>query len=201
MASVQVDQRRYDQEVRRLTDLVLHLDQLEPQYQKMVAEIVMLRLCSLLESTIESVASKLLSGSPYADGSPPILLLRSRSMRAAMDNMMTHGRAKPLKYLRWSEAGIIGHNVRNLLDRNDNFATVVTNHGRFLDEMRRVRNRVAHNSAKSRSEFGQVVLQYYGANPSGVTVGVLLKSKRFAPTLIERYLQGSRVLVRALVKG
>jgi hypothetical protein len=87
------------------------------------------------------------------------------------------------------------------MDQNDNLMTVVDRNGAFIDELRRVRNRIAHNNAQSRWNYRDVVRRYYGAYMNNVTPGMLLLAPRLRPSLLEQYIRRERILARDIVKA
>ena len=79
--------------------------------------------------------------------------------------------------------------------------TVVDRNSSLIDELRRVRNRIAHNNAQSRTNYRDVVRRHYGAFLNHVTPGMLLLSSRKKPTLIEQYIKKQRIFVKDIIKA
>jgi hypothetical protein len=158
MPSVLPDYRLHDAETGRLLALCGTLNTLQAAHQKLVAEIVLLRLFSLFENAISSICLKLACGAKYVDCTEPRLLVRSRSVQNARTLCQTHGRRRPRYELKWSKCSEIKNNVSHLIDPNDNIIVVMDRNGSLIDELRRVRNRIAHNNAQSRRSYGDVVL-------------------------------------------
>jgi hypothetical protein len=102
--------------------------------------------------------------------------------------------------LMWSKASEIKENTKYVIDPNDNFSQVIDRNGSLIDELRRVRNRIAHNNAQSRRKYREVVRRYYGAYMNHVTPGVLLLTTRIRPALIEQYIKQERILVKDILK-
>lgn len=201
MPNLRVDHDYYYQETAKLLVLQAFPPTLPSNYRRLVAEIVLLRCFYLLENTIESIASKLPCGAAYLDGSAPQLLVTARSSADAITKMRTLGRRNNLSYLKWTTVKGIKRNIKNVIDGNDNLVRVVDNNTLFIEELRKVRNRIAHNNSKARREFQQIVQRHYGARLNSITPGtLLLLSTRMRPSLIYQYLLGSRILVDQLVK-
>lgn len=198
MPRLDVDHRHFVEQADRLSDLVSHLTPMEPRYQKLVVEIAMLRLFSLVESTIESIAVKALCGARYLDSSLPLVIQRSRSAQAAITSMENYGRGKK-RILRWTKSSEIKDNIAFVINGLDPINSVLDSHGMILDEMRKVRNRIAHSTGSARQQFRHVVLRRYGAYVNSVTPGTLLISDRFTPRMIDDYLRSSKVIIRELV--
>jgi hypothetical protein len=201
MARLQVDYRDSCNELNKLYDLQAHTTPLPPRYRKLVAEIILLRVFSLMEDIFCSVACKITCGAPYCDGSQSNLLVRSSSSGDAIQKMINYGRAKPRWPLYWSRANQIKKNLRYMIAANDHYMLAIDHHGQLIDEIRRIRNRIAHNNQRSRGEYRHVVGRYYGARLNNVTPGTLLLSTRRTPVLIEEYLVKCRILIRHLVKA
>jgi len=201
MPSILPDYRLHDAETSRLLGLCRTLSTLQPIHQKLVAEIVLLRLFSLFENTISSICLKLVCGASYVDGTSPNLLLRARSVQNARALFQTHGRTRPRHDLKWSKAGEIKENLRYVINASDNVVAVVDRNGVLVDELRRVRNRIAHNNPQSRRNYREVVRRHYGAFLNHVTPGMLLLTQRLTPSLLEQYIRQQRIVVKDAVKA
>lgn len=200
MVKVSVDYSILSNEADKLIELLDNINSLQPRYAKLVAEILLLRLFDSLVETITSITTKIMCGALYADGSQPGLLIQSKSKVAAINNMMKYGRRKP-RDLRWSQVKEIKENVRYVIDPNEDFLNELDRHVLFIEEIRWIRNRIAHNNATTRKNYRKAVLRYYGAYVNSVRPGTLLLSSRQNPVLIRQYLRKSRILVKTLIKG
>ncbi|MFC2078446.1 hypothetical protein ACFLSZ_00535 [Candidatus Bipolaricaulota bacterium] len=202
MVRLDVELRDCRASVDNLLALYGSLASLPGGIQKLVAEIVMLRLFDILSEHLRRITCKVACGGMYLDGTAPSLLHRSTSMAGAEKAMRTHGRGSKLhNHLRWSASKYIKENSVFVIDRRDHLIVTLDSHHMLIDEMRRVRNRIAHNNQGSRKAYSQVIRRRYGAKVRGVRPGVLLLSTRWSPVPLEEYLRSTRVLVRALVKG
>lgn len=201
MHRLNVNLQDFNREADKLSDLETNLNYLPAKYQKLVAEIVLLRLFYLLENTFISIACKVVCGAQYLDGSNPNVLISCRTIQSAKAQMENHGRAKPRHNLKWSKASEIKENLKYVLDHHDHFVKIVDIHGTLIDEVRRVRNRIAHNNQTSRNNYQVIVRRYYGARLNGLTPGNFLISSRYSPNILHQYLAKSKILVRELMKG
>jgi hypothetical protein len=201
MPKVTVDYDICRKEIDKLISLEKQLGSLPPKYRKLVAEIVILRLSYLLENAITSIAVKIQCGAKYADGSLPVVMVGATNKQAALNNMIHHGRAKPRYNLKWSQVSEIKKNLKHVLNLSDNFVMVLDHHGSFIEELRRVRNRIAHNNRQSRKKYREVVKHHYGAFLNAATPGVLLLSPKNSPPLIAQYLLKSRILVKQAIRA
>lgn len=202
MALLDVELRDCQAALDRLIGLHANLHILPATYQKLVAEVVMVRLFDIFQNHLKRIVCKIACGDIYLDGTVPSLLHRSRSMSGAESDMKSLGRKGELRHnLRWSTVSEIKKNVCFVIDPKDHLLVALDRHSQVINEMRCVRNRITHNNAKTRKDYSNVVLQRYGARVRGVTAGMLLLSPRWTPTLLETYLRSTRTLVRTLVKG
>lgn len=190
----------FDREWQKLYGLTRQVGILPAAYQKISAEIVVLRLFDLLQALFHEVAIRLACGSTYLDGTAPILLNLSKTTANAEKAMLTLGRTKPLTFLKWSKASYANGNVGFVLDPADHFRTFLTAHTGDIEELRRIRNRIAHRNTQTRSAYRDIVRRHYGATPNSITPGVLLLSRRNNPTLLEGYLRKTQVFAKNLVK-
>ena len=200
MVNVVVDYSALSGETNKLIALLDDINSLKPKYAILVAEILLLRLFDSLVETIASITNKIMCGALYADGSQPGLIILSRSRVAAINNMENYGRRRQRR-LKWAQVKEIKENVRYVVAVNEHFLNVLDSHMLFIEEIRWIRNRIAHNNATSRKNYRGAVLRYYGAYVNSVRPGILLLSPRQNPVLMRQYLIKSRILVKTLIKG
>lgn len=166
------------------------------EIRKMMAELVMMRLFDDLQELVEGVAIRLACGATYMDGSTPVLLVpHFRDTGQALTAFDTLSRARP-KHAKWSKAGFINDAVKYVLDPVEHFRITCSAVGSDLNEMRVVRNKIAHRRVP---EYRNVVRRYYGAYRNNVSPGILLLSPRF--DLLSSYIRKSVVIARSLCKA
>jgi hypothetical protein len=174
---------------------------LDAKYQYMISEVIMLRLFAILEATISEVAFKLACGAPYRNGNIPLVLRPCRSIQDAHSTMLNYNRPRALQYHRWTKASFIRESIEHVLDVTDRFYVNVQNHGTLINEMRIVRNHIAHNSATTRNEYNQLLTRLYGGNPR-LTVGSFLTSTSRNPLAnIDRYIASTRIILNDITHG
>ncbi len=200
MHNLGINLRDVNRDIDKLKDLERNIHNLSAKNQKLISEIVLLRLFSMLEDTIVIMACKIVCKATYLDGSTPIVLVNCSSSQNALQNMRNYNRTKEHK-LRWTKVTDIKENLKFVLDPNEHFIKVIDYHGADIDEIRRVRNRIAHNSPQSRRDYQVVVRRYYGSTLNHLTPGNLLMSTRFSPNLIQQYLIKTKILVKEMIKG
>jgi hypothetical protein len=200
MVRLQSDYDLFFHQSNKLLSLSASLHPLAMGHQKLVAEVVMIRLFMLFEGAAESICCKLCCGANYLDGSSPSLVSRQRSIAGALHSMENFRRSRPRR-ARWGDGAEIRENLRELIDGSDHCIQVFRNYASLITEMRFVRNRIAHGSSSARENFRKVVLKYYGGQCRGITVGTFLLSGRVSrPALLQVYVRSCRALISDLVK-
>lgn len=200
--SLKPDWVNFQNESGRLLSLSHSLSSLGPNHRKLVAEIVLLRLFLLTENTIASMCPKLLCGAAYMDNTMPKNLQTATNISKAKALISAYGRSKAVRYPKWSTAKFIKGNMKYTLDQSDPFFLSAQNHGQSLDEMRRVRNQIAHRSSSTREQFRQVVKKHYGGLKPGVSPGLMLISGALGPTtILSQYFGYCRVAVKEIARA
>jgi hypothetical protein len=198
--NVAVPYSEFVQRCARHNQIIVGLSSVDVRLQKLLAELVMMRLFDEFQEAISGVAMRLACGTPYADGTIPSLLTApARSTTGARELFQTHGRPKE-KAAKWSRTRFINETTKYVLDPKDPFTVACTANALVISEMQAVRNRIAHANAKSRAAFSQVVQRHYGAQLNNVSPGLLLLSPRFSPTLLTRYVAACRVITKACAR-
>lgn len=175
--------------------------------QQIVAEIILLRLFDLVVNYMQVLAEKIASGAIYLDNTTPQLSIRAcRSRKASISIFETHNRTNRKKglsrNLAWTTPKNVEDNVMHVIQPTDNYISIIRGYGLFINEMRLVRNRIAHNNKHTRSEYANVIVRYYGAKRNNIPPGMLLLTSRVGPPpLLNQYINRSRNLVRGLAKG
>lgn len=174
---------------------------LDAKYQYMISEVLMLRLFSILEFTMSEVALKLSCGASYQNGTNPIVLKSCKSVQDAHSNMLSYNRTKPLIYLQWTKASFVKESIKHVLDIRDKFYSNVAIYGSLINEMRIVRNHIAHRSNSTKKEYKTLLIRLYGGNPK-LTVGAFLTSTNRNPLPnLDRYIASIRIILNDITKG
>ena len=144
--------------------------------QGFVAELLMLRLFGILETCMREVSIRIACGVPYRNGiaSHPIVLCTNKA--EAIEKFHTEGRSRRATYLQFS-------NVRN------------------IEEMRKVRNHIAHHTQSTLSDYKQVIRTRYGANLKIKPGAFLISTKREPRALIETYYQTVKIIIDDVTTG
>src|SRR5450631_3969086 len=145
-----------------------------PALQRLVAELVIIRMFDEFQEALAGIASRLVCGAPYVDGTCPALLVdRALSTKGAIRLMEEYGRPRTVR-LKWSRTEFIKKNTKFVLPDTEHFNQTLARHGVIISEMQAVRNRIAHKNENSRSAYARVVLKRYGAARNNVSPGLLL---------------------------
>lgn len=174
---------------------------LEAKYQHFIAEMIMLRLFSIFEDSVAEIACKLASGAVYVNGCSPVLAAQSRSIAGARALFLSHGRADPVQNLKWTKSRYIRESVQHVISTADPFISSAQRNGNVINEMRKVRNALAHNTTSAKTDFRDVVRLTYGANVN-ITPGAFLSSTRRTPVCnLDRYLLSTKALLVDMACG
>lgn len=170
--------------------------------QGFVSEVLMLRAFSILEQAIIDVACRVACGVKYRNGTPAMPICRATSCIDAIQKFKNHNRAaKPLHNLNFSRVKQVGDAVKYVIDLNEPFRRNLNNYGVQIDEMRRVRNHIAHRNRSTRDEYKKVLVNRYGANIKLTPAAFLTSTKRQALAVIEEYLIIIKVIIDDITKG
>jgi hypothetical protein len=204
-------------EVKRLNKLaddlladVAATTTLDLRFQRLIAETAMLRLFYVLDNASEAIALKLLTNSTYCDTSVPVRL-RPAFRSIARAAVAVHSARQPrVRYLKWTTLSDFNLNLATFFPATEHLVTVRAVIDPVMEDMRHIRNHIAHGTKSTGRKFGQVVRKIYPAHPKGVSPGKLLLSKKKAfigapghgrQRIIEQYLLWSKVAMKTLTKS
>lgn len=199
--NLQITIRNAQQQIDKLIGYRTASEDLEAKYQHFVAEMIMLRLFSIFEDTVAEIAFKIASGAVYLNGKKPILTTKAGSVAGARGLFLSHGRTKPIQNLKWTKSKYIKESVQYVIAITDPFINSAQRNGNIIDEMRKVRNHLAHNTTSAKEEFKNVIRLTYGANIR-ITSGAFLSSTKRTPICnLERYLSSTKILLSDMISG
>lgn len=161
----------------------------------------MIRLFSIFESSVAETAYKLASGAHYSNGTAPRLATRAGSISGARGLLLSYGRPKPVQNLSWTKAEYIRKSVQHVIDPTDPFVMSAQRNGNVIDEMRKVRNVLAHNTTSARTDFRRVVRMVYGANINITPAAFLSSTKRTRMCNLDRYLASAKAVLSDMATG
>lgn len=184
-----------------LENYINNFSSLDAKHQYLVGEVIMLRLFSILETTFSEVAFKLACGASYRSGTMPVVQLRCSSSADAHVKMLSHNRKKPKRYLQWTKAAFIRDSIEHVLDITDHYYQNIQIHGHLINEMRVVRNHIAHRSASTKADYITLLRTKYGGNPH-LTIGAyLISTARSSISNITYYVSSSKIILNDISHG
>ena len=193
--------RNSSQIIDRLKDYRDNCRLIESRYQYFISEMIMLRLFSVFEDTVAEIAYKIGAGAQYINGTTPNLLYRDNNMAGSRTEMLRRGRAKPVQNLKWTKAKYIRESVKHVIDINEKYVQYATIHGNEIDEMRKVRNFLAHRNTGTRREFREVIRLLYGANLNISSGAFLVSDRRLPIPNLDRYITTTKIILNDMTKG
>jgi len=71
-----------------------------------------------------------------------------------------------------------------------------------FEEMRRIRDHIAHNNSDTRAKYRDVVRVYYGSSARAIPPGkFLISEKKVQPSLLESYMLKARAFGKVLTRS
>ena len=154
-----------------------------PEQARRVVELAFLGLISAWDEFLEQSFVRYLAGAKSSDGSAPALRLGKAEGIAHAYHIISGDPAfDPARnYSKFSDAGWVIALSKIYFERGAPYATALQPNQQALQHATRLRNRVAHNSAKSREDFKRTARELLGRAPDaplsqGYSVGDLLLS-------------------------
>ena len=202
-ANLSVDWGYFQDVTRHVDSLLASAAPLHIRHRKIIAEMAVIRLFLLTEHTLASCCLKLLCGTNYLDGTLPKTAVQASSISNAARLVRSHGRQKRIRgVMAWGNMSNIQHYLRYTFDSGDPIFLAVASHTPRLDEIRYIRNHIAHSNDSTRRSFRGVVRSHYGGLRRGVTPGVLLLTEAFGtPTPLQKYTSFLRVFIKDVVRA
>ncbi len=167
----------------------------------MVSEVIMLRLFSILEYYFAEIAYKLACGTTYRNGNVPVFHIRCTSLQDAHSKMLSYNRRNPKPFLKWTMERFIEDSIKTVLNLSDHYFAKIQIHASEIDEMRIVRNHIAHRSNSTRYDYINLLRTLYGANPN-LSIGAFLTSTSRNPiSNISKYIRTSQIILAEITSG
>lgn len=211
MAGLEIEYRRFLRATDTLLDLHARLAGLDFPFQKLVAENIHLRLFYELDKAVGEVALRMMRGAAFLDGSRPALLVPAFSNANMACAAIIAKSRRRIFYLEWTTLAKVQSNLDTLLDPLDHFLVTFGLHNAVYDDIRVVRNHIAHNTESTRRQFSTVTSRFFPL-ARGISPAKLLISKRtvlpspatsgagnFAAC--EQYIKWARLFLKILTKS
>ena len=198
---LEVTYRKSIKQIDRLMSYSTGTNSLPPMHQYLIAEIIMMRAFSILEEAAKDIALKLCCGAQYKNGVRPNIATSSGNMAGAESLLKTFGRRRPIRYLKFTNADYLEKSVKHVIDISDPYIRNANNHSNIYDEMRMVRNYIAHRTTRARINYKEVIEDVYNM-PLKLSIGPFLVSSSRTPiSNLNRYLISIKVILNDLIKG
>lgn len=170
---------------------------LPPDLYGFVAEIMMLRIFSILEYAIRETATRLACGVPYRDGVIPTHIIhRCSSLTDAINKFKSHSRGNKTKsYLEFTNVRNTNDSIKYIIDSSESFRIKLGRYGSQFEEMRKIRNHIAHRTSDTGKKFKDVIRQRYGAYIKIKPSVFLVSTKRQSRPIINEYLLTVKIII------
>ena len=173
---------------------------LPPNYQHFIAEVIMLRLFSILENSIKNIALKLACKASYKNGVIPNPIVVCNSLADAENKFKNYNRRRPVN-LKWTKASYINNSIQHIIPGNENFPVRINNFSNQINEMRIVRNHIAHRTSSTRIGYKTVIFSTFGAYLKIQTGAFLTSTKRIRIAKIDEYIRVSKIILNDITNG
>ena len=188
----------YNKSIRELLIVERYLltsKNLPPEMYGFVAEILMLRIFSILESCIREVSVRVACGVSYKNGVMPAPTIRCSSIQDALNKFKSVGRSRPLLYLKFTNVNHTNDSIKYIINNSEPLRVKLAHYGVQFEEMRRVRNHIAHRYKNTFAEYKTVIMNRYGANLKLKPSVFLTSTKRQPRAIIDEYLITVKVII------
>ncbi len=190
-------------DISRLDLYIQKSKHLQPDIRGYVVEILMLRLFSVLESSVREIAFRVACGAPYRNGSSSSPIVVCATLNDAFNNFKTYNRRKSLSHLKFTNVSSTNDTIKHIIDTSEPFRVKLSAYGVRFEEMRKVRNHIAHHYKNTYTEYRSVICARFGAFKK-IRPAVFLNSQISSTnrmTFIEEYLKITKALINDITAG
>ena len=193
----------YTQSISRLKVVekyIIKAQLLPPDLYGFVAEIMLLRIFSTIEFAVRETAIRIACGVPYRDGVfPSHLIIQCANLSDAIDKFKTYNRGTtPVSKLQFTNVKNTNKSIKHIIDVNESFRQKLNAYGVVFEEMRKVRNHIAHRNSSTGKDFKAVIRQKYGGDLRLKPSVFLVSLKRQSKANIDIYLQTAKIMVNEI---
>ena len=174
---------------------------LQPTIQGFVAEILMLRLFSILEKAVLDFSCRLACGAQYLNGNIPAPVIRATTIADAINKFKNYNRRSTINYLQFSNVSSINNSIRHVIPATEPFRQNLGHYGVEFEEMRNVRNQIAHRNSSTYVNYKSVIVRRYGSALKLKTSVFLISTTRERIPIIDQYVTTVKLMIRDMVKG
>lgn len=174
---------------------------LQPQFQGFVAEVLMLRLFSILEKAVLDVSCRVACGAQYTNGVVPTPIVLANSLGDAINKFKSYNRTSSLQTLRFSSVSNTNKAIKYVIPATEPIRQNLSNFGVQFDEMRNVRNQIAHRNSSTYSQYKNVIMRRYGSALKINTSVFLISTTRERIPVIDQYVTTVKLILTDITKG
>lgn len=172
-----------------------------PSMRGFVAEILMLRLFSILEESVRETACRVACGVAYRNGTVATPIRRCANLTDAINQFKTYNRRQVLQNLRFTNFSQTRKSVINIIPNGEPFLAKLGLHSVDFDEMRKVRNHIAHRYRNTYLDYKQIIIHRYGAYIKQTPGVFLISTTRSPRSKIEEYYIKIKVIINDITNG
>lgn len=169
---------------------------LPPNLYGFVCELMLLRIFSTIEYTVRETALRLACGSPYKNGvKPSHILYNCKTIFDATEQFKKYGRSKQKTNLQFTNVHHTNDSIKFVIDSSEAFRIKLNVYSVIFEEMRKVRNHIAHRTSSTLKDYNQVLRSRYGGYIKLTPSAFLISTKRHSLSIIAEYLQTSKIMI------
>ncbi len=174
---------------------------LPPQFQGFIAELLMLRLFGILEKAVNDFACRLACGAAYLNGVVPVPTVLAVSLDDAVNQFKTYNRARTYNHLQFTNVSNANDAIKEVIPAIEPFRKNLNNYGVEFEEMRNVRNQIAHRTRSTYVKYKNVLMRRYGSALRLQTKSFLISTSRERIPVLDQYVTIVKLMIYDMVKG
>lgn len=174
---------------------------LQPQFQGFVAEILMLRLFGILEKAVNDISCRVACGAGYLNGVTPTPTILAHSLNDALSQFKTFNRPQTLKHLQFTNVSNTNNAIKEVIPATEPLRQNLSHYGNQFEEMRIVRNQIAHRTSNTYSKYKNVIKNRYGSVLKLKTSVFLTSTSRERIPVFDQYITIVKLMINEMVRG
>lgn len=174
---------------------------LQPQFQGFVAEILMLRLFGILEKAVNDISCRVACGSAYINGIVPTPTVTAVSLDDAITKFKTYNRPRAINFLQFTNVSNTNYAIKEVIPATEPLRKNLSHYGNQFEEMRKVRNQIAHRTSDTYAKYKNVIVSRYGSALKLKTSVFLTSNSRERIPVFDQYVTTVKLMIADMVKG
>ena len=174
---------------------------LQPQFQGFVAEVLMLRLFSILEKAVLDISCRVACGAQYTNGITPTPVVIANTLDDAINKFKNYNRTRSLNFLQFSNVSYTNDAIKYVIPTTEPLRQNLNHYGVEFEEMRNVRNHIAHRTSSTYSKYKNVIMRRYGSALKLRTSVFLISTTRELRPVIDQYVTTVKLMLTDMTKG